>query len=325
MHLLIAGFGIWAMTFYEKWAVQKNLPEADKIKFNFFLTLIIQFAFGGLFSTFFIFYMRSSSLTQNWFFLLILLALLFGNEIWKKHYERLTFQISVLFVSFYLFLIFLLPVLFHRLGADLFILSGIISLALAFVFLVPIRRGAQEKFEASHNFLRASLLGIFVLMNVLYFANIIPPIPLSIKDSGVYHQITKINSGDLTTPAIYEAKGEETSWFDRFTRYPVFHSRVGESVYAFSAIFSPINFATQIIHQWQYYDEVKKVWVDKNKVTLPITGGRAEGFRTYSVSRSLVPGLWRVRVETPAGQILGNINFQVEISTSTPNFISETL
>jgi hypothetical protein len=318
-HLLLVSFGILALTLYENKANQKNLPVLEREKFNFFLTLIIQFAFGGLFSTFFVFYLRSSSIAQNWFFILLLLVLLVGNELWKKHYQRLAFQIIVLFVSLYLFFVFLLPVLFHRLGGDLFIFAGILSLIIVFLFTLILRKYALEKFNSNHKILAVSIVSIFVLMNILYFTNIIPPIPLALKQAGVYHYVAKNSVGN------YEVKSEATSWSDYLTRYPVFHRRSGEPIYAFSAIFSPVKFATEIIHQWQSYDEVKKEWVDSTKVTLPITGGREEGFRTYSIKQFPTPGLWRVKVMTPSGQTLGNINFKVEDSTSTPSLITKTL
>ena len=76
VHLIVAALGILALTYYETRALKKNIPEAEQQKFHFFLTLLIQFAFGGLFSTFFVFYMRSSSLTESWLFLLVLIVLL---------------------------------------------------------------------------------------------------------------------------------------------------------------------------------------------------------------------------------------------------------
>lgn len=304
VHLLIATFGILAVTFYE------NRFPPDQ-KFHFYLTLAIQFAFGGLFSTFFVFYMRSSSLMESWLFLLILIILLVGNELWKKHYTRLAFQISVLFVSLYLFLVFLLPVIFHRLGADLFIASGLISLFAVLVFVLILRKFAREKFKKSHNILLISLGSIFVLMNLLYFTNIMPPIPLSLKASGVYHVITRTSDGN------YEAKIEPRIWQDYFNPYPSVHRQAGESLYVFSAIFSPINFTTEVIHQWQFYDEAKKNWLDSNRVVLPIVGGRDNGFRTYSVKLAVPAGLWRVKVMTPRGQVIGRINFRVEEATTS--------
>ena len=317
MHLLIAGFGILAVTLFENRAEVKKLIEVEREKFRFFLTLIIQFAFGGLFSTFFVFYMRSTSPMDSWFFLLILITLLLGNELWKKHYQRLSFQISILFVSLYLFLIFLLPVLFHRLGADLFVASGVLSLLVVSMFLLILRKFAREKFKNSHNILMTSLFSTFILMNILYFTNVIPPIPLAIKDAGVYHNVIKNSVGN------YEVQSEPTIWQDYFNPYPVFHKKAGETVYVFSSIFSPVNFATNIVHQWQYYDETKKAWVDSGRIVLPITGGRAEGYRLYSSKQAIIAGLWRVKVMTVSGQVLGRVNFRVEDATTSPDLITK--
>jgi hypothetical protein len=319
VNLLIVGLGIFAMTFYENRAKQKNSPDEEVQKIHFYLTLAMQFAFGGLFSTFFIFYIRSSSLTQSWFFLLILLILLVGNELWKKHYERLVFQISVLFVSLYLFLIFILPVLFHRIGAEIFVFSGIMSLVIIFLFLLLLKNFAREKFYSQHQNLRFSVLIIFIVMNVLYFTNVIPPIPLSLKDSGVYHGIVKIKEGQ------YEAKSEIQTWGDYFRFYPVFHQRAGEVIYIYSAIFSPIKLNTEIIHQWQFYDEKKEEWLDSSRIILPIAGGRDEGFRTYSTKQAVTPGLWRVKVMTTRGQVLGRMGFRVEYTNIAPSLIKKVL
>lgn len=319
MHLLIVCFGILAQAFYENRLERKGTPEADRTKFHFYLTLVIQFAFGGLFSTFFVFYMRSTSITESWIFVLILLILLIGNELWKKYYQRLAFQVSVLFISIYLFLIFLLPVLLHRLGADIFIISGILSLVTIFFFLRILRRFTETRFKSEHNILRVSVITIYIIMNALYFTDIIPPIPLSLKVAGVYHNIVKTSEGN------YQAVGEPTVWQDYFNRYPVFHYQAGETVYAFSSIFSPIAFITEIVHQWQYYDENTKTWVDSGRITLPISGGREQGFRTYSIKQSLAAGFWRVRVMTPAGQVLGNIKFEVIKVPDSPSLITKIL
>ena len=320
MHLFIASFGILALAYFENQIEQKKRPEEDRVKFHFYLTLIIQFAFGGLFSTFFVFYMRSSSLATSWLFLLILVILLIGNELWKKHYTRLVFQISVLYLSLYLFLVFLLPVLFHRLGSDLFIASGVISLLAVISFGLILKKFTNEKFRSKHNTLRISAAAIFIVMNILYFTNIIPPIPLSLKDVGVYHSIIKTNDGN------YKAQGELTIWSDRLiNNYPVFHLLAGETIYVFSAIFSPVEFDAKIVHLWQYYNEAEKTWIDSSRVVLSISGGREEGFRTYSMKQFITPGLWRVKVITIHGQELGRINFRVEEATSTPELITKTL
>lgn len=319
IHLLLAGFGILAMTLLENRAEKKKLPIADQEKFHFYLTLVIQFAFGNLFSTFLVFYMRSTSFSDSWLFLLALLVLLIGNELWKKHYQRLAFQVIILFISLYLFLVFLLPVLSNRLGTDLFIAAGILSLAFTFLFTLILKKYAEEKFKKGHTVLGLGVATVFILMNLLYFTNVIPPIPLSLKATGVYHSLVSTKSGD------YQVRAEPASWLNYFDRYPVFHRLAGEPVYVFNAIFSPTSFDMQIIHQWQYYDEVKKDWFDSSKVTLPIEGGREGGYRTYSFKQAVTPGLWRVRVMTVSGQVLGTVRFEVERATTASDLVDKIL
>ena len=62
LHLIIAVLGIVALTFLEKRRHLKIENSAENkrqnISLHFYLILIVQFAFGGLFSTFFVFYMQ---------------------------------------------------------------------------------------------------------------------------------------------------------------------------------------------------------------------------------------------------------------------------
>ncbi len=323
LHLIIAVLGIVALTFLEKRRHLKIENSAENkrqnISLHFYLILIVQFAFGGLFSTFFVFYMRSSSFYESWFFLFILLVLLIGNEIWKKYYERLVFQISVLFIAVYLFLIFLLPTLFHRLGSDLFVLSGLSSLIIITAFLALLRKISSITFKNDHNLIGVSVISIFILMNVLYFTNIIPPIPISIKMAGVFHSLEKDSAGN------YLVGQEPEIWSDYFNRFPVFHRQIAENIYVFSAVFSPVNFSANIIHQWQFYDEQKKTWIDSNRFVLPIIGGRADGFRTYSAKPAVPNGLWRVKVMTENNQAIGYISFEVQNTKESITLLKKTI
>jgi hypothetical protein len=313
-NLLLASFGIIALTFYEN---RRSSQGSGAL--HFWLIMLIQFSFGGLFSTFFVFYLRSSSFSANWLFLFVLIVLLVGNEIWKKHYSRLAFQISVLFVSIYLFLIFLLPVLFHRLGADLFILSGALSLLSITFFVYVLKRFSYERFRNDHNTLSSSILSIVILMNLFYFTGVIPPIPLSLKDSGVYHSIMRTSDGD------YIVETEPVRLREYFLSRTVFNIRPAEKAYVFSAIFSPINFSTEIIHDWQYYSETTGEWQSVGRVSLPIIGGRDGGFRTYSSRQNLAVGLWRVRILSENNRLIGTQKFEVRKADEGLNLIEKVI
>src|SRR3990167_8937663 len=104
-------------------------------KAHFLYVNILQFAFGGVFSAFLVLYFRSADIMVAWPFIALLATAFIANELLKKHYIRLSFQISVFFLSIYSFAIFLVPVVLHKIGIWIFLLSGLISLLLIALFL----------------------------------------------------------------------------------------------------------------------------------------------------------------------------------------------
>ncbi len=286
--------------------------EANPEKAHFWLVNILQFFFGGLLSTFLVFYFRSGDLTVSWPFILILGVAFWANESLKRHFVRLSFQLSLFFLSLFSCAIFLVPVIVHQIGAKIFLLSGAISLIFMFLFLVLLVRVSGEKIYKKRKALFYSIGGIFVVMNVLYFTNLIPPIPLSVKDSGMYHQIQKDASGN------YIGTYEDLGWKAYFEIHDDFHLPSGADVYAYSAIFSPTDLNVGIIHEWQKYDTENRKWIDYGSVRLLVVGGREDGFRTYSVKSDLPAGIWRVNVETDRGQVIGRIRFTIVPVSTTP-------
>lgn len=302
--------------------LQENeaMDEKDASRKHFWYINILQFFFGGLLSTFIVFYFRSTTLAATWPFLFMLLAAFVANESLKKHYARLIFQISLFFLSLLAFTIFIVPVFFHRIGSDIFLISGAISLALLFIFLLGINLLAKEKFRQNKKMLIVSVSSIYLAVNIMYFANLIPPIPLSLKEGGIYHSIYRNKSGAYTVE-----KEEKERIFDYFSLHENIHAVKGEWIYAHSAIFSPTSFSTGIIHEWQKYDEKTEKWITTNRIKLSAVGGREGGYRTYSAINNLASGEWRVNVKTSDGQIIGQLRFDVAIVGTKPNLITEIL
>jgi hypothetical protein len=292
--------------------------EANPEKLHFWLVNAVQFVFGGVLSVFLVFYFRSGDLSVSWPFLLILALAFWANESLKRHFVRLTFQVSLFFLSLFCCAIFLVPVIVHDIGAQVFLVSGVVSLIFMFLFLMVLAFYSKEKFTQSRKMIFFSVLGIYVSMNILYFTNLIPPIPLSLKDSGAYHFIQK-------TDNTYIAQKEKSKVINFFERYPEFKSENGGPVYAYSAIFSPTSFKTEVIQVWEHYDDFNKQWIESDRVVLPVVGGREGGFRTYSIKSNLDPGQWRVNVITPRGQLIGRIRFTMVLVDDTPELESEIL
>jgi hypothetical protein len=286
--------------------------EADPEKLHFWLVNIMQFFFGGIFSTFLVFYFRSGSITTSWPFLVILAAAFIANERLKHHYARLAFQISQLFLSYYVFAIYVLPILFHEISTRIFLLSGVASLAMIAVIIIILRYYGHERFKGkSARITYAAIIVIVIGVNTLYFYNLIPPLPLSLKDAGIYQSLI------VNGPGLYTVESEDQGPFAFFDWSQTIHMLPNGKLYAYTAIFSPTSLDTNIVHLWQYYDPAQKAWITRARVVLAVAGGRDGGYRTYSTESGIIAGSWRVNVETQKGQLIGQLRFDV-ITTSTP-------
>jgi hypothetical protein len=211
------------------------------------------------------------------------------------------------------------PVILHQIGPKIFVLSGFLSLITLMLFVFGLRYISRERFRESKKPLFLVIAGITVLINILYFTNLIPPIPLSLKDAGIYHSIVRNTDGN------YTVTGEQQGFWDYFKPYELFQAIGGQPIYVYSSIFSPADLNTEIVHEWQHYDTVTKKWTTINQIQLSIIGGRDGGFRTYSIKVVNLPGLWRVDVKTPRGQLIGRIKFEVKNVDTTPILITKTL
>lgn len=280
--------------------------------------LSMQFAFGGLFSGFVIFYTRSASFFTSWPFLLLLVALLIGNEFFRERYQRLTFQLSLFFLALFSFAIFYVPIIVKVIGPQVFMLSGVITLGIFIVFVHALRYFIADRLRRSKRSLTWSAAAIFVLINVFYFTGIIPPLPLSLKDAGIYHNVTQ--SGART----YEVTQEMRPWYAYFDLRKNMHVPEHRSLYAYSAVFAPTDLATHIVHSWQRYNETTDTWQEVSRIEFPIVGGRDGGYRGYTKKTNLTPGDWRVDVETEFGQVLGRISFEVIRTASLPQLETQT-
>ena len=188
VHLLVVALCIFWVTHDESSHVER---EAGAAKLDSRLIYLLQFVFGGLLSTFMVFYFRSGTFWVSWPFYLLLTAAFIANEKLKTWYARLEYQLSIFFLSLFCFMIFILPVALHAIGRLVFVLSGTVSLLLWWLFVGMLRARAKEGFFPHARTVFASTAVIFVVVNALYFMNVIPPLPLSLQDAGVYHSIVE--------------------------------------------------------------------------------------------------------------------------------------
>ncbi len=270
-----------------------------------FLTLLIPFAFGNLLSGYLVSYTKSGSLFASWPFLVALLFLAAGNELFKKRYQLLIFQLSVLFISIFSYATFLLPVLLKRIDGTVFLISGAVSL-LVFGGIIFILNLINAK-PLRGRLLWGSITGLYLLFNVAYFTNLIPPLPLSLREIGVYHTVTP-ESGR------YRLTYEGAAWYRLFERTSrTIHLATGEGAHVFSSVFAPVGLTTTLFHHWYYFANGE--WVERHQVAFQIQGGREGGYRVYSFKQEMPLGDWRVDVTTKRGQVVGRIYFSADLAT----------
>jgi len=269
--------------------------------------LLVQFSFGGLLSGMLIFYGRSGSWSQAWPFMLIILLAIYGNETIRDRTSRLIYNLAILFIGLFLYTILVIPVFTGLMGPWIFVGSGLLALFIMYWFIQVLHKVVPRFITIHMRSIVFTIGAIFVSFNFLYFANIIPPIPLSLKDVGIYHSVMRFENGD------YQVKYEEGRWFEPFKNSnDTYHAVPGDSIFCFAQVFAPTKLTTDIYHAWEYYDEDTEEWVGHSRISYSIAGGRGKGFRGYTLITNYTDGKWRCSVETGRGQILGREVFEID-------------
>lgn len=267
---------------------------------------IVHFLLGALLNAFVIFYFKSGSLINTFILVAILAILLVINEI--KFFKRkgVTLKVILFTISLASFSIYLLPVLLGRIGGWIFMASQLCTVTIiVFLGLGLLLLGVEQ------SRIRAKLLtpaaSVIIIFTFLYSAQVIPPVPLSLKQIGIYHNIEKTPEGfilsKLTPPWKFWAQGDRN-----------FVARRGDAIYLFSRIFAPSGFKDQLFFNFQIKDRNGR-WQNTDKIPLTIVGGRDEGFRGYAYKKNFQDGVWRALVETEAGREVGRIGFKVSSSS----------
>jgi hypothetical protein len=300
-YLLVAGVAIVMLHGFEARALAgKKMPKWHSI-----LPMATQFALGGLWSAFLVFYTRGAVLAVSWPYLLVLAAIFIGNEVFKKYHSQLVFTSILYFFGLFSYCIVTVPIFTRGIGTITFVLSGLIALFVFALYMRLIRRAGGDRWKNARWQIGAGALAIFAVLNAFYFTGSLPPLPVVLADSGVYHFVKR--DGD-----VYQAQGETEPWFTRFGATPVIHVAAGQPLYVYSAVFAPIRFHMAVVDHWKHYNRLQKKWMTVSLVKFAINGGRDGGYRNYTIQHKVWDGDWRVDVDTADGRIIGRIPFTVE-------------
>lgn len=268
--------------------------------------ILMQYAFGGLLSGMLIFYGRSGSLLDSWPFMLLIIGVIFGNETIKNRGQRLVYNLVIFFVGLFAYVVLVVPVLLGKMGPWIFVGSGLLALSIMYLFFGIIAKIIPNYIELQKRNVVFIIGLIYVTLNVLYFTNLIPPIPLSLKHVGIYHSVSHSEGGT------YTLQYEKPKWWEWHRNSDsTFHYSAGEHIYCYASVFAPARLSTKIFHQWEYYDEASGSWKEHSRIAYSIEGGRGEGYRGYTEIENYREGKWRCVVETERGQVLGKETFTV--------------
>ncbi len=277
----------------------------------------IHFMLGALLNAFVIFYFKSGSLINTFLLVVILFGLLVANEIEFFKKQGPTLKVALFTFSLSSFFIYLLPVLIGRSNGAIFLGSLLIT------FMVFLGIWQLLMFlRADPGRIRKKLLipagSVIILLAALYAAKVIPPIPLSLKQIGIYHNIERTEEG-------FTLYKQTPGWKLWAQGDQDFIAREGDRIYLFSRIFAPGGFRDRLYFHFQLLNGREK-WETTDRIPLTIVGGRNEGFRGYAYKQNYQAGKWRALVETSEGLEIGRINFRVTLAAneSERTYIQET-
>ncbi|SKB77076.1 Protein of unknown function [Salegentibacter holothuriorum] len=282
-------------------------------RFSEYFPLAIQFFFGALSSAFVIYFFRSVSMSKTMFFFILLVLLLFANEFLKKKISNKYLQFSVYFFISFTFFAFMIPTLIREMNSFIFIISGLVSLGCTLVLIIFIYRSSQvTRAEISLKKLTSIILSIYITINVFYYFNLIPPVPLAMDTGLVAHNVLKKNNEYIVT---YEKDQWYVFWRKHHTN---FHRQADQRVYVFTSVFAPTDLKKSIFHRWKRYNPETREWEVSDDIGFEVTGGRNQGFRGYTYKNNLREGQWKVDVITEEELVLGVVDFVIK-NTSEPH------
>ncbi len=263
--------------------------------------IAMQYAFGGLLSGMLIFYGRSGDWIASAPFLLLIVAVMFGNEFVSKRSDRLVYHIALYFIGVFSYVVLVVPVITGRMGDWIFFFSGIIAL-LTVTMVVQILYKIVPHFMAFNTRRIVFIIGtIYVGFNILYITNIIPPIPLSLTQLEIAQSVERTGNS-------YRVVKESQEWWRQIPyTWSEIHPARGE-VACFARVYAPTRLSTTIYHRWEYQD-ASGAWREHARVGYQIAGSNSGGYRGYTKITSFQSGVWRCSVETERGQVLGRETF----------------
>lgn len=287
--------------------------DAGILKYRKYYPLALQFFMGNLFSAYVVYYFKSAAVGQSIIFLGLLFVLLVANEFLGDRLTNITLLCTLYFFITFAFLTFFIPILSQRITSAMFYSSGAISFFITSAIISFIYRKIYRQHPKKVLGPAFSSATVFGMMIFFYLSNWIPPVPISLQESGIFHSL----SVDRKDDHLYKVKYFRPYFF-QFWRDDDsdFYYTEGDTIFCYASVFAPPGWREKIDFRWQRYDEKHDTYSTTDVIGYEINyvPGRDAGYRGYTFKRNVQPGPWRVDVEIATGairQVLGRIEFEI--------------
>lgn len=275
------------------------------------IIFIIHFFIGGLLSSYIVFYFKSAAVGKSFIFIGLLVALMLANEFFAHRLRNLKLLCAIYFFCCYAFLTFFLPVMTHVISTAMFISSGLLSLVITSMIVAIIYHGGIRQARRELLDMAWPPVVIFLALVIFYFQNWIPPVPLALKEGGIYRSVRRIGEN-------YEVRYSKPRWWQIWKNDErTFAYSPGDSIYCFAAVFAPTALKERIVHHWQRQN-AEGEWVTTDQREYLIVGGRDGGYRGYTFKKNITEGSWRIEVKTAKGRLLGRIPLEITTAEERP-------
>ena len=304
--------------------------SCDEVRQNFFstvrgfewpaswinrMTWVVQFCFGNLYSALVICYFKSSGSIASFVIVLILAALLVGNEFLKEKYENFGVCLAFFCLLGTMFFNFMIPHLVHGMGTFWFFFSTLLSVAICYLLWTKSKR----KFSNNRRFLVAPM-AISLVLSIAYLGNWIPPVPLVLKQQIVCKNFDRES---------YSCDVDKLDFWQRIGfKGATIHKDEGDEIYFMSSVYGPAELKAPIEFRWYYMEPPKNKFKLTDKITssrMVIRGGRDLGYRSYSRKKNIPAGTYRVETAYKDGAVIGSETFRVIEGIPKHGFVRDSL
>ncbi len=266
------------------------------------------FMLGTLLNIYTLFFFKSASMGASFLFLLLLAVLLAINELKPFESSGTLLRMSLFSLCLVSYFTYLIPTLMGRIGALPF-LGSILGASVCIAGLTwRLYARMPDQKESTRRHVVYPFAAVAALFTILYFAKVIPPVPLSLSEIGIYHEVRR--EGER-----FALSSTRPRWKFWQRGDQAFLARPGDAIYCWISVFSPTNFRERLEVHWRFQEA--DGWGEPEIIPLPITGGRDAGWRGFTAKAKHKPGRWRVSVVTSDGRELGRIDLTVTPDGST--------